>query len=243
MNIIDNIEKHHYVATEAQVEQLAKEQYIHSSEVARANSTYLRVLIAGCQAELGGKRGKAPSAESQLAVLEKVHGRYYAAVLRGVTTEDVEPSDALERTERGRRQLERNRRSGFARSAATTVRNYIRMGGDLRGLDLATVSKNSLQRFVAEAQQLSPTDKMTARIQRFEKGLLRAITQQARGDPNLAAANLEAIVERLQLALDELLPDKPVAPQPAEDQTAGRRFARTRVGVPIMRLPTGRSQP
>src|SRR5258708_7685614 len=113
MNIIDNIEKHHYVATEAQVEQLAKEQYTHSAEVGRANSTYLRVLIAGCQAELGGKRGKAPSIESQLSVWEKVHRKYYAVVIRGVTTPDVEAADDLDSTEGERRQLERNRRSGF----------------------------------------------------------------------------------------------------------------------------------
>lgn len=240
MSTIDNIVKHHYVATDAQVESLAREQYTASAEVARANSTYLRVLVAGCQAELGSKRGRAPGIESQLAVLEKVHERFYAAVLRGVTTSDVEPNDALESTERGRRQLERNRRSGFARSAATTVRNYIRSGGDLRGLDVETTTKTGL----AKAFAPSPESKVAGRILRAEKALLRAVKFQARADPTKAAADLEAIIQRLQLAHGELLPDKPLAPSARPGEQTGRRFARTRVGIPVMKLPSsGRSQP
>lgn len=234
MNIIDNIEKHHYVATDAQVEMLARDHYTANSAALRANGTYLRVLIAACQAELGQKRGRTPAVEAQLVVLERVHERFYAAVLRGTLTPDVEAAAALDSTERGRRQLERNRRSGFARSAATTLRNYIRAGGDLRGLDLSSVSKTSLQR--AASPDTPVDDKRLERINRAEQVLLRAIKSQARGDPEIAAANLEAIIERLQIALDELLPDKSLAaPVAAATQT---RHARTRVGQPFMRLPT-----
>lgn len=237
MDIITKIEKDNYVATEHQIELLANAQYTATAGVARANGTYLRILIAGCQSELGAGRGRAPSAESQLAVLERTHERYYAAVLRGVTTADVEASDSLETVERGRRQLERNRRSGFARSAATTLRNYVRASGDIRKLDLSTVSKTSLQRIVSEASQdEAPTDKLSARLQRTERALLRAVKSQARGNPEVAAANLEAIIERLQLALDELLPDKPMAGSLAP--TVEQRHTRTRVGTPMMRLPT-----
>jgi hypothetical protein len=109
MNVIDNIEKHNYVATEAQVETLAREHHSSAAALNRSNLTYLRIIIAGCQAELGGKRGRAPAPEAQMSVLEKVHGKFYAAVLRGVVTEDVAADDTLDRTERGRRQLERNR--------------------------------------------------------------------------------------------------------------------------------------
>lgn len=229
MNVIDKIEKDHYVATEAQIETLAREHHISSAAVGRANSTYLRVLIVGCQAELGHKRGRnPPSPEAHLVVLERVHERFYAAVIRGVTTEDVEPADNLDSTERGRRQLERNRRSGFARSSATTLRNFIRSGGDIRGLDVVTVSKSGLQK----ASKPTPTgDRVSQRIAKAEEALLRAVRTQARGDPEVAAASLEAIMERLQLALSELLPDKPLATHAARDPT------RTRVGVPVMRLP------
>lgn len=235
MNVIDNIEKHHYVATEAQIETLAREHYTSSAAINRSNSTYLRVLIVGCQAELGHKRGRAPGPEAQMSVLEKTHDKFYAAVLRGVTTDDVQPDDKLDRTERGRRQLERNARSGFARSSATTVRNFIRAGGDLRGLDAPTVTKSQLQK--ASKPETPATDRISARISKAELALVRAVRTQARGDPELAAANLEAIMERLQLALDELLPDKPMATGASKDQVVSGRFARTRVGVPIMRMP------
>lgn len=241
MTTIDNIAKHHYVATEAQVETLAREQYMATAQVNTANSTYLRVLSAGCQAELGAKRGRPQRAEAQLAVLEKVHARFYAAVLRGVTTDDIAQDDSLDRTERGRRQLERNRRSGFARSAATTLRNYAKAGGDLRALEVELVTKTALQKFV-EAQVESPVSKFEARIIRAEKSLLNAVKQQARASPDLAAASLEAVLERLQRALEELEPDKSVVARTPGDQVTAREHTRTRVGVPMMRIP-GRDQP
>lgn len=238
MNTLDKIAKDHYVATEAQIETLARENYTSASQVLASNATYLRVLVAGCQAALGGKKGRAPvRAEPQLEVLEKTHERFYAAVLRGVTTDDIAQDDTQDRTERGRRQLERNRRSGFARSAATTLRNYVRGGGDLRALELETVTKSELQRFVAS--QSSPADKVAARAQRAEKSLVNAIKLMAKGDPDKATAELEAIVERLQLALTQLGQGPPlVARTPGEAVTA-REHARTRVGVPIMRIPRG----
>jgi hypothetical protein len=229
MNVIDNIEKHNYVATEAQVEALAREHHSSAAALNRSNLTYLRIIIAGCQAELGGKRGRAPAPEAQMSVLEKVHGKFYAAVLRGVVTEDVAADDTLDRTERGRRQLERNSRSGFARSSATTVRNFIRAGLDIRGIDVMTVTKSQLQKL--SKPETPSADKITQRILNAEEALLRAVRNQARGDPNVAAASLEAIMERLQQALDELLPDKPMVANTARDPT------RTRVGVPVMRLP------
>lgn len=237
MSIIDNLVKHHYVATEAQVESLAREQYSAASQVAVANSTYLRVLVAGCQAELGGKRTRAPARpEAHLAVLEKVHQRYYEAVLRGVTTDDIAQDATLDRDERGRRQLERNRRSAFARSAATTLRNYVRAGGDLRALEVDSVSKSELQTFVA-SQESPDVDKFGMRIARAEKSILNAIKQQARASPDKAAANLEALLERLQRALADLAPDKALVARPPGDHITARDHARTRIGVPIMKIP------
>jgi hypothetical protein len=240
MSTIENLAKHHYVATEAQVESLAREQYSAASQMAVANSTYLRVLIAGCQAELGQRRRGPVRADAQMEVLEKVHARFYAAVIRGVTTDDVAQDDSLDRTERGRRQLERNRRSGFARSAATTLRNYVRSGGDLRALEVDSVSKGDLQKFVA-AHEAPGADKFGLRIQRAEKSILNAIKQQARGDPEKAVATLEALLERLQLALEQLEPDKTLVSRPPGEHVTAREHARTRVGEPILRMPRGQS--
>lgn len=206
MNTLDKIASAHYVANDAQIEALAREQYTATAQVGVANATYLRILVAGCQAELGGRRGRAPvRPDAQTAVLERVHERFYAAVLRGVTTEDVAPDDTLDRAEKGRRMLERNRRSGFARSAATTLRNYVQAGGDLRALDVETTTKTALQQFVA-SKAAPDTDKLGARVARAEKTLLTALKRMAKEDPDRAAEAMEAITEHLQLALGELEP-------------------------------------
>lgn len=241
MNTLDKIASAHYVANDAQIEALAREQYTATAQVGVANSTYLRVLVVGCQAELGGRRGRAPARpDAHLAVLERVHERFYACVLRGVTTEDVTPDDTLDRAEKARRMLERNRRSGFARSAATTLRNYIQAGGDLRALDVETTTKTALQQFVA-SKAAPDMDKIGSRVARAEKTLLTALKRMAKEDPDRAAEVMEAITERLQVALSELEPSpQVVAGTPAEATPTGRH-ARTRVGVPFMRLPQGRS--
>jgi hypothetical protein len=242
MNTLDKIASAHYVANDAQIEALAREQYASSAQVGVANSTYLRVLVAGCQAELGGRRGRAPvRPDAQLSVLERVHERFYAAVLRGVTTEDVAPDDTLDRAEKGRRMLERNRRSGFARSAATTLRNYVQAGGDLRALDVESTTKTALQQFVASKSAPDNQDKIGERVARAEKTLLTALKRMAKEDPDRAAEAMEAITERLQVALAELGPSEQVVAGTTAATSPAPRHTRTRVGVPFMRLPQGRS--
>ncbi|HXS14452.1 MAG TPA: hypothetical protein VN734_17265 [Acidobacteriaceae bacterium] len=241
MNTLDKIASAHYVANDAQIEALAREQYISTAQVSVANATYLRVLVAGCQAELGGRRGRAPvRPDAQSAVLERVHERFYAAVLRGVTTEDVVADDSLDRAEKGRRMLERNRRSGFARSAATTLRNYVQAGGDLRALDVETTTKTALQQFVA-SKAAPDVDRIGARVARAERTLLAALKRMAKEDPDRAAEAMEAITEHLQVALSELEPSPQVVAGTQAEAAPTPRHARTRVGVPFMRLPQGRS--
>lgn len=242
MNTLDKIASAHYVANDAQIEALAREQYTATAQVGVANATYLRVLVVGCQAELGSRRGRAAPfrPDAQLAVLEKTHERYYAAVLRGVTTDDVSPEENLERTEKGRRMLERNRRSAFARSATTTLRNYVRAGGDLRALEPETTTKTGLQQFVS-SKAAPDTDKLGARVARAEKSLLAALKRMAKEDPDRAAEAMEAITERLQVALSELGPSEQVVAGTQAAATPTGKHARTRVGVPFMRLPQGGS--
>lgn len=101
---------------------------------AKVGGTYLKVLVRGAQLIAG---------DGAVAV-NKVQSLYYPHVLRGVTTADCADDKTMARDERSRRSLERNRRSNFARTAASTLRTWVSLGGDLRVLDAAVVTKQSL---------------------------------------------------------------------------------------------------
>lgn len=227
MNIIDKIESAHHVATEQQIETLAQNHYTSQSAGARADGTYLKAVIVATQSKLG-KRGPRPRPDAQLAVLTGVHERFYAAVLRGVTTPDIAPDETADRTERQRRNIERNRRSNFARTAMSVLSAFVERGGDLRGLDVTTVTKGTLREFGRPELQGDPLE---ARVVRGQEGLLRALERRARGDP----AGAKAAAERAIVALRTLLATITVPPDVGETTVVGRgSHRRTRVGVPVM---------
>jgi hypothetical protein len=231
--IQQTIAKAHYVATEAQVEQLASAQYTASAQAESHNLTYLRIVVVRCQAEVGTKRrGRALAVDSALAVVEKATEPLYAAVLRGITTPDIVAEPGLEPAESSRRALERNRRSTFARSAKTTLVNYVRGGGDIRGLDPETVTKAGLRAAVTPPEPANRDERI---MERAQGAILRAINRQARGDPAAAQAALEGVIAALQERLEAMTgeqPDHGATTTVAVPAVRDRGPARTRVGVP-----------
>lgn len=212
MNVLDKIIKAHYVADEAQVEALARQHYTASTEASAAGSTYLRVLVAGVQAQLGPKRGRSRvDATAALSVLEAVHGRFYAAVLNGITTPEVAPDDSLDAKVTTARARERNRRSTFARSSKSTLATFIKGGGDLRVVTVATVTKRQLREAVAPPE---PTDRVERRITRAQAVLVRAAKRMARDNVDNAQQMLADVIDALQGELDALGEE-----QPAHDET------------------------
>jgi hypothetical protein len=143
-----SLEARHYVATDGDIKALAK----HNLEAARARqtvrATYLRALVATAQHELKQRKelragGSIP--DGQLAAVELVDDRFYRIVLETVITPDIADHPRLSGFESHRRAIERNRRSGFARSAKSTLVGWLRIPGhDLRTLEAATVTKNLL---------------------------------------------------------------------------------------------------
>lgn len=230
--IQQTIAKAHYVATEAQVEQLASAQYTASAQAESHNLTYLRVVVVRCQSKVGTKRrGRALAVDAALAVVEEATEPLYAAVLRGITTQDIAVEPGLEPAESSRRALERNRRSTFARSAKTTLVNYVKGGGDIRSLDPETVTKASLRAAVSPPEPANRDERI---VERAQGAILRAINRQARGDPSGAQATLEGIIAALQERLEALgggeqyhAATTVTAPRPRDTGPA-----RTRVGVP-----------
>lgn len=237
-NIQTVIARANWVATEAQVENLAAAGYSVDAQGELINVTYLRILVVDVQSQVGTKRrGRQPTAGSQLAVIDRSHERFYAAALRGVTTPDIQVEEGLEPAERSRRALERNRRSTRYRSAKTTLVNYVRGGGDIRMLVPAEVTKAALRAAVSPPES---TDKGERQIDRAQGALLRAVARRARGDPEGARERLEGVIDALQAALDALPVERQrdmgattatgIRPPPPRDRGAQR----TRVGVPQM---------
>lgn len=212
--------------TEQQIEQLAREHTTHMVSAQGVSQTYLQAVVFATQAALG--RGRRPlAADVQLAALERVEAPYYAAVLRGVITDDVADNLSLPKDERRKRMLTRNSRSGFARSAKATIVAFIRGGGDIRTVDAATISKDSLRRAIAPPE---PSDRLERRIERASKGLQRALERQARGSPDAARETAERLMEELQTFIDGL----EAPPAVASDRGARR----TRVGAPMLHAPS-----
>jgi len=196
--------KNQYAMTDAQVESLARDIASAQEVTSGGRTTYLRVLVTGVQATLGKvKRGRVLVAETQLSVLEDVASRYYAAVLRGVTSADVEALTGLEQAELTRRSIERNRRSTFARTAKSVLAGWIKAGGDMRSLDANEVTRDPL---AAEVRKARGVSSVAYSLERHTKAIARLVTAEAAEDPGKARADIEAAIEALQNVLDDLSP-------------------------------------
>jgi hypothetical protein len=213
-----------YALTESQVETLASQRTRNLLDCDQADGMYLRALIHHTQGRFGAFHGKRPATESQLEALALVAQPLYEAVLRGVTTPDIAIEGGIEHGELTRRTRERNRRATFARSAKATLVAWCNAGGDIRKLDAATVTKTELRKSVMASRD--PSAGVERTIERAERRIIASITAQARGSPDAARGALEAVIEHLQAALDEL---------PEGDQHDDVAHVRTRVGVPKFR--------
>lgn len=227
--------KSKYAMTEAQVENLARDIAAAQDVTNGGRTTYLRVLVTHMQATLGHvKRGKALAAQAQLEVLDAVHGKFYPAVLRGITTHDLEPAAGLEQAELSRRALERNRRSTFARTAKSTLVAWIKAAGDMRSLDPDTVTRDPLAAQVREARGVTG---VAYALDRRRSALLRLIEAEAAEDPDAARADIEATIEELQKVLDSLSPNgnTVAAPRQTITQVLRSRPVHTRQPAPAGR--------
>jgi hypothetical protein len=220
--------KNQYAMSESQVEQLAREHVVHLNGAQGTGITYLRVLLVTVQARLGPPRGrKALGVETQLEALGAAETPLYAAVLRGILTDDVVDDVSLPKEARHLRMLTRNSRSGFARSAKATLVEFVRGGGDMRSLDAEVVTKDGLRK---ASRPPEPTDKTARQIARSSAALQRALQRQIRFDADKAREVIDGLIEDLQAMLDGI-----------PEERAGKAHTRTRVGIPTFK-PAGRGR-
>ncbi len=222
MTTIQNIEKANYQASYEDVEKMAREQFDATQLSNKTGTTYFRVLLAGVQSALLGKpvlrvgRGSLSALDTpkHLETFEDVNALLYAAVSRGTLTPDVEQSDSLSTDENNRRAIERNRRNNFARTAASTLRKFIRGGGDVRRIAVPNASKSAVAGMTQNTpgKRRSPEETARIRVKRAATKLAGVIEELASQDKKLAAAALQdsmADVTKLIARLAGRPTDKP----------------------------------
>lgn len=209
-SIVERLEASNYLANEQQVEALAHECYSGQARVGRADTTYLKVLVAGCQSALGQHRGKRVSGpkvtDIQLNTIGSVHDTYYMAVMRGITTQDIIHDDNLPADERQSRALERNRRSAFARTAKSTLVGFVRAGYDLRDLVVSTITKSQLREAAQIARHPPHMQHQSAVVTAYDK-LASALARTAHEDPGGTRETIKHIISELEKLADSTSDD------------------------------------
>lgn len=215
MNIIQSIERVNYAANDSQVEQLAHAVVLGK----RGESTYLRVLAAHCQSQLGRGRRRVPT-DAQEAIIDRVHAKLYPHVQRGVQANGL--GDELPAAEV-------NRRATFARTSASELRGYVNRGGDLRELIVGELTRAQLRKFGAEVPKGTRAERS---LIKSADAVERAARRVARGDPDAAYEAIEATIAKLQAVLASL--EEPEEHGETRTPAADRGPARTRVGTPML---------
>ncbi len=199
---MSNLVNRSYAATEADVASVTKQYLSAVAGQGEARSTYLRILIGTLQSEF---ESDAPVAKRvaptevtapQLKLLETIHQRFYAVVMRVVTETPFE-SDGRDKNKA------RHRRGIFARTSASALRSWIRSGRDVRALDVERVTKATLAVKKPDKEAdlpASPAKRLVAMGERIAD----LATDMATSDKAAATHTLEAILTRLTQSLMDL---------------------------------------
>lgn len=205
MSIFTTIEKANYLATAEDVATLATSNLEAQQMIGRVHGCYFRILLARTQHAICGKptlraREKAEKmtpedTEAHLKAFETQHAELYAAVLNAVRSADTESRKNLETDEQNRRALERNRRTNFARSAASVLRTYIKRGGNVLRLAVPHATKSAVAAMTPPAEDAEPAEG------RSERTVTRAAARIVAAVQSMAAEDKEGAVDVLRKAL------------------------------------------
>lgn len=195
---MSTIEAKRYVASDADIRELATDSLKARSSLDKTRSTYLRALVGTTQAEI---RDLKASTDEQLSIARRVHRRFFEIVEATVMTKDIKPKDAPH---------ERQRRTGFARSASSTLNGWLKVSGhDIMKLKPDEVTKGMLARAAAPRNPHTPTEeRVLAKVTKYVDGLLASVRPFASLGENAPRAReiLEDAVKALTAELRMLKP-------------------------------------
>lgn len=203
MNILTQIENAHYLATAETIEKLAATRFDSQALADRAQGTYFRAVLASTQKAIAGKptlrtrrNGRAALSASEVAnhleAFERVNTELYGAVIRGSVTPDVEDSESLKPEVRRERSLARNRRTNYARTAASAIRGFIRGGGDVTRIAVGSASKSELLKRGVNATTGTPE----SRVERAASRLMSSLEALGKDDEAAAREVLQSTLKR-----------------------------------------------
>lgn len=214
-----NFEAKRYVASDADIRDLATDSLKARSSLDKTRSTYLRVLIGTTQERLRAE--SVPAGAEQLRIAREVHRHFYGLVEETVMTKDIKKEH---------RAHERQRRTGFARSASSTLNSWLKVEGhDLRKLPVAEVTKAFLAKQAAPRNPHTPTeDRTMAKVAKYVEGLIASVRPFASTAENAPRAR-EILEEAVRALTNELRTLKPVGSVSPLTQTRIDRQRRKRV--------------
>jgi hypothetical protein len=241
MNIFQTIEKANYLATADDVQQLATNYLDAQQAVSRIHGTYFRILVARTQEAVCGKptlrarSGPTPPLSDEaraehLAAFEKINAELYEAVRKATIPSELENRATLGTDEANRRSLERNRRTNFARSSASTLRTYIRRGGNVLRLVVPTCTKNAVVGMIpgTDGDEAPSEDRTRRNVERAATRIVTLVQGIATEDKEAAAALLQQALSHVAGALLALGIRATTKPEVA---AAEHRLLRTASGV------------
>jgi hypothetical protein len=200
------LESRNFVATEQDVAAITRSYLTAINSQNAAKSTYLRALVATVQSEFTTDQPvkRSPPAEvvsASIKVLDAVHERFYATVIGVIGETDIDDD-----VKKGSKADKLHRRAVFARTAASTLRRWIRAGHDVRNLKAAAVTKAALLT-ARKAREVSaaggPVNPIKRALQLGDQ-IAELATDLASTDRAGAIDALESAMARLAQALMDL---------------------------------------
>lgn len=200
-NILNTIERRNYLATAGEIRTVMKENVKGSRVVARAQSSFLKCLVARTQKELGIEPRlravpgpKIRSEEDRAAQMKTLNAIYKEFYEDGVLKALPAPCG----------NAERQSLTGFARSSVSELRGWLREGYDITTLAPAKVSKQSLRedRTKKAAKEEPIQNVVIGHAARLQASALRL----AEEDKAEARKVLETAMQRLGETLMSLKP-------------------------------------
>jgi hypothetical protein len=231
MNLLSTIEKANYVADDATVEKLAAEYAASVSSIESARGTYFRILVATTQQAIAGKptlrarsKGGEPLDEAELSqhleAFEAAHARLYAIVMKAGIPPELADHPNLTTDESNRRASERNRRTNYARSAASTLRSFIRGGGDVLRLSVPIVTKSAVAAMTlrTDRQDGKPGQRDRERVERAADRVVANAEALAESDKGAAVLSLQLALAKIATALSKIGPKSTTKPAVALEE-------------------------
>ncbi len=189
MSIIEKIVSSNYIVTIDMVEELTRQHLLATKKRENLGSTYFSTLIATTQREIDGKEEA-----TGLDELKTIHKAFYGGVIRAIAATGIKGADA-------------QKRAGFARSAASTIKTFIESGGDIRKVEAGKISKEQMRAMVAEfkKKESAPNDTEPGE---FVKSAIQSVVDRirlvAKSDLIEARRELQDAIEQLAKELDEI---------------------------------------